>query len=132
MNYQIFIFTIFLPIVLTSSSSASEFITCDAINISNCSNETNSKYEDLQKQCIDGYHKWKKYSKNVLKIEFNPESNIEIDIKPRNGHLMKNLTVVANVKNCNLCNCSIYREYVETKFFYDFEKSRYHRNVIVN
>ncbi len=125
MNHQIFIFTIFLQIVLTPSSSASEFITCDAINNSNCSNETKSKCEDLQKQCIDGYHKWKNYSKNVLEIEFNPESNIEIDIKPRNGHLMKNLTVLAIVKHCNSTNCSNFHYDIETKYSYDFEKSKY-------
>ena len=114
MNY-IFILTFLFSIALTSSSE-SEFVTCD----SQCNLANNLTCEALKKDCINGYRKWKNYSKNVLKIGVTPTSNFEIVIKPKNGPLMKNLTVKILVFHCNSSECTTFYCDLETNFIYDF------------
>ncbi len=121
MNYLYF-FAIFLPIVLTSLPE-SEFVTCDAINNSKCKDQySSSECEKLLHNCIAGYRKWENFSKYLINIEFNPNSNLKIAIQPKRGSLMENLTVQANVYHCNSNNCNAKHHFdFETTIIYEFK-----------
>jgi len=110
----------FLPIVLTSLIE-SEFVSCDVINYYKCHYQNNSSCETVNTDCINGYKKWTNFTKNILKIKVNQTFNLEIVVQPKNGALMKNMTVRGHVHHCIYKNCSVLRYDFETKYCYDFD-----------
>ncbi len=127
---SIYILTIILSKVL-NLSSAFKYATCDTINHSMCVVEESLECKNFPNSCIGGFQKWENYTKNIIEIEFNPKSNLDISFKSKIGSSNRKFTVEASARHCKFRECTAHFTDFETKFTSDFEKGKKQLNFFI-
>ncbi len=114
---------VFLNILCNSDSASgllAEFYDCDLLD--SCDGISRADCETLKGKCINGYHKWEKYSKNNMVLAVKSKKDFEILFEPVNVPLIKDLTIFIGVNQCNSSDCNNYRILLDTRAIYDFER----------